>query len=111
VSGPGDLSPAEREAVGAVVLRHAARLVVRRATRGPGSQVLGQGREAFAAEDHAVMLPPRLVVAAVNHDEVTEQVRERLPCDRHARPVSMGEVGPAFEKSGPCIPARASGGR
>jgi len=49
-----------REAVGAVVLRHAAQLVVRRATRGPGSQVLGQGREAFAAKNHADMLPPKV---------------------------------------------------
>jgi len=100
VKGPGDLSPAEREAVGAVVLRHAARLVVRRATKGPGAQVLGQGREAFAAKNHADMLPPRLLLAAVDHDEVVAQVRERLPCDHHAQLVSMGEVGPTFDKRG-----------
>ena len=111
MKGPGDLLPTERQAVGAVVLRHAAQLVVRRATKGRGRQVLGQGREAFAAEDHADMLPPRLVLAAVDHDEVIEQMRKRLACNRHARLVSMGEVGPSFEKRGPCIPAQASGGR
>jgi hypothetical protein len=57
------------------------------------------------------MLPPRLVFAAVNHHEVIKHVRERQACNRHAQLVSMGEVGPAFVKSGPCIPARASGGR
>ena len=49
-----------REAVGPVVLRHAAQLVVRRATRGLGRQVLGQGREAFAAKNHADMWPPEV---------------------------------------------------
>ena len=56
----GQVAESGRQAVGAVVLRHAAKLVVRRATRGPGSQVLGQGREAFAAKNHADMLPPQV---------------------------------------------------
>jgi len=71
-----------RQAVGAVVLRHAAKRPKRLL------QVLGQGREAFSAENYADMFP-----AAVDHDEVIEQVRERLPCDRHAQLVSMVEVG------------------
>jgi len=67
---------------------------------GLGSQVLGQGRDAFTAKNHTDMLPPKLLLAAVNHDEVTEQVREGLACDCHAQLVSMGEVGPTFEKRG-----------
>ena len=78
---------------------------------GLGSQVLGQGREAFAAKNHADMLPPRLLLAAADHDEVTRQMRERLPCNHYAQFFGMGEVGPTFEKRGPCIPAPASGGR
>jgi nicotinic acid mononucleotide adenylyltransferase len=49
--------------------------------------------------------------ATAGHDEVVEQVLERLARDRHFQVLSMGEVGPAFEKRGPCIPAQASGGR
>ena len=39
-------------------------------------------------------------MAAADHDEVIEQVRERLACDRHAQLVGMGEVGLTFEKRG-----------
>ena len=87
MKGPADLSPTERQAVGAVVVRHA--------TQRPKGllQVLGQSREAFPAPNHTDMFP-----AAVDHDEVIEQVRERLPCDHHPQIIGMGEVGPILRK-------------
>lgn len=57
------------------------------------------------------MLPAKLLLAAADHDEVAEQVRKRLTRDHHARFFGMGEVRPAFEKRGPCIPAPVPEGR
>jgi hypothetical protein len=46
------------------------------------------------------MSPPRLLLAVADHDEVIRQVRERLPCDRHAQLVGKGDEGPTFVKRG-----------
>ena len=83
-------------------------LVLRHAAKRPEGllQVLGQGREAFPAENHADMFP-----AAVDHDEVIEQVRERLACYHHAQLVSMGEVGLAHVFGAPWSGGCGSGGR
>ena len=52
MKGPGDLSPTEREAVGAVVSRDTAKRPKRLL------QLLGQSREALTAKDDADMFPP-----------------------------------------------------
>ena len=72
----------------------------RQVSKAPGSQVLGQGSEAFPTKDNTDMLPPRLLLAAADPDEVTKQVCKRLARDHHARFFGMGEVWPAFEKRG-----------
>jgi len=101
----GQVAESGRKAVGAMLLWCAAERPERLL------KVLGQGREAFPAEDHGDMLPPKLLLAAADHDEVVKQMRKWLACDRHAQFFGIGEVGPTFEKRGPCIPARASDGR
>ena len=70
-----------RQAVGAMLARHAA--------KGPERvlEVLGQRREALAAEDDGGVLP-----TAVGHDEVEEPVRERRAGDGDAELSGVGEV-------------------
>lgn len=96
----GQVAEGGREAVGAMFLRCSA--------EGPQRllQVLGQRREALPAENHGDVLP-----AAVDHDEVVEQMRKRLARDRHLQLLGMGEVGPTFARTGPCGQVPASGGR
>ena len=89
-----------RQAVGAVVVRHA--------TQRPKGllQVLGQSREAFPAQNHTDMFP-----AAVDHDKVVKQVRKRVTCDHHAQIFGMGKVSPILRKTGPYSRALAPDGR
>ena len=69
-------------------------------------QVLGQSREALAAQNHTDMFP-----AAADHDEVIEQMGKRLPCNHHAQIVGMSKVGPILRKAGPYSRAPATDGR
>ena len=65
----GDLSPTERQAVSAVVVRHTTKRPKCLARRFSAKAV-----KLFPTKDNTDMLPPKLLLAAVDHDEVVEQV-------------------------------------